>query len=93
MQHHFLDNYCDLRREQHQDLEVVFRVGIEFVALQIEHADNFIVGNNRRNHFRTSPRPGVDVTRLVAYVRRDVWLAAQGDVPDQTLAHLQAQLL
>ena len=93
MQHHLLDNDRNLRCQKRQHFEIVIRVGVKLVALQIENTDDFRVRNDRRDHFRLRPRPRIDVTTVLTYVMRHVRLASHGHVTNQAFAHLQMKFL
>ena len=93
VQHHFLDDDCDLRSEQQEHFQIVVRIRVEFIAFEIEHADDFVVRNDWGHHLRMSAGPRVDVSPIAANVVGNVRLAGNGHVTDQAFAHLQVQFL
>src|ERR1043165_1094082 len=92
VQHHLLDDDSDLRREHQQHVEIVFGIRVELIAFEIENADDFVIRDDRRDHLGTRRMARVDVDGILAYIGRDLRLAANSNTADKTLAEFEVKI-
>src|SRR5258705_3926358 len=92
MKHHLLDNDSHLRCEQSQNLKVIFRISVKFIAFEIKDANYLGVRDYWRYHLRTRFASGIDVVWILAHVGGSNWLGGQRYLPDKSFAKFQVEV-